>query len=160
MLVKSIKDEDFTNYKKASMFIATSKCNWKCCIEQGLDISICQNSDTAKQKNIDISVDETFHRYINNPITQAIVLGGLEPFLQFDDILELVDYFRENKCTDDIVIYTGYCKEEINNQINMLSKYINVIIKYGRYIPNQNSHYDDILGVNLASDNQYAERIS
>lgn len=33
-------------------------------------------------------------------------------------------------------------------------------LKFGRYIPNQTPHYDSILGVNLASDNQYAERIS
>jgi hypothetical protein len=37
--------------------------------------------------------------------------------------------------------------------------YKNVIIKYGRYIPNQTPHYDEVLGVNLASDNQYAERL-
>ena len=35
-----------------------------------------------------------------------------------------------------------------------------IIIKYGRFIPNQQKHYDEILGVYLASDNQYAEKIS
>ena len=42
----------------------------------------------------------------------------------------------------------------------MLYDYKNIIIKYGRYIPNQTPHRDEVLGVNLASDNQYAERIS
>ena len=37
--------------------------------------------------------------------------------------------------------------------------FTNIIIKFGRYIPNQKPHYDEVLGVNLASDNQYAERI-
>ena len=39
------------------------------------------------------------------------------------------------------------------------SNYDNIIIKFGRYIPNQQSHFDIVLGVNLASDNQYAERL-
>ena len=42
----------------------------------------------------------------------------------------------------------------------MLSYFDNIIIKFGRYIPNKQSHYDNILGVNLASDNQYAVKIS
>jgi hypothetical protein len=41
----------------------------------------------------------------------------------------------------------------------MLWDYKNIIIKYGRYIPNQTPHYDEVLGVYLASDNQYAVRI-
>ena len=36
----------------------------------------------------------------------------------------------------------------------------NIIIKFGRYIPNRNNKYDEILGVTLASDNQFAEKIS
>ena len=56
MKVKDIIDEDFTNYKAPSMFIATCYCNWKCCREQGISESICQNNPIVKQKNIDISV--------------------------------------------------------------------------------------------------------
>jgi len=36
----------------------------------------------------------------------------------------------------------------------------NIIIKYGRFIPDKEKHYDEVLGIYLASDNQYAERIS
>ena len=160
MQVKTIIDEDFTNYKKSSMFISTCYCNWKCCVEQGLDKSICQNSEIAQQKNIEISADKIFSRYSSNSITNAIVIGGLEPFLQFDEIYELIKFFRNNNCNDYIVIYTGYYDYEISNQINMLKQFPNIIIKYGRFIPNQNPHYDDVLGIKLASDNQYAERIS
>ena len=60
----------------------------------------------------------------------------------------------------DIVIYTGYYKEEIADKIALLSKYKNIIIKYGRYIPNQEKHYDEVLGVYLASSNQRGEKIS
>ena len=61
---------------------------------------------------------------------------------------------------DDIVIYTGYKKEEIPHIVKQLMNYPNIIIKFGRFIPDEQYHYDDILGVNLASMNQYAERIS
>ena len=36
----------------------------------------------------------------------------------------------------------------------------NIIIKYGRFIPDSKSRYDNILGITLASDNQYAEEIN
>lgn len=61
---------------------------------------------------------------------------------------------------DDIVIYTGYCKEEITEYIGKLKIFPNIIIKFGRFIPNQEKHYDEVLGIYLAFDNQYAERIS
>ena len=160
MKIKGLQDEDFVNYKKPSIFIGTSLCDWKCCNEQCLDRSVCQNSSLANSKTIDISTDEIFRRYINNPITKSIVIGGLEPVLQFSDVLELNKTFRNNDCNDDIVIYTGYYKEEIADKIALLSEYKNVVIKYGRYIPNQEKHYDEVLGVYLASDNQFAEKIS
>ena len=160
MKIKGLIDEDFTNYKKSSMFIATCYCNWKCCVEQGLDKSICQNSEIAKQKNIEISADEIFSRYISNPITNSIVVGGLEPFLQFEEVYELIKCFRDNKCIDDFIIYTGYYDYEISDKINKLKQFQNIIIKYGRFMPNHQPHYDEVLGINLISNNQYAERIS
>ena len=75
------------------------------------------------------------------------------------DLIELIKAFR-NISNDDIVIYTGYNKNEITIQIKELQKYSNIIIKYGRFIPNCNKHYDEELGIYLSSDNQYAERIS
>ena len=159
MLIKDLRDEDFVNYKKASMFIATCFCDWKCCKEQGLDISICQNSQISKQKNIDIPIYEIYDRYINNDITSSIVIGGLEPMLQFNDILETIKFFRNKECLDDFVIYTGYYSNEIKKNIEILKQFSNIIIKYGRFIPNQEKHYDDVLGIYLASNNQYAERI-
>ena len=160
MRIKGLQDEDFVNYKKPSMFIGTSICDWKCCTEQCLDKSICQNSSLANSKTIDISADKIYRRYINNPITKAVVIGGLEPILQFSEVLDLIYTFRNNGCFDDFVIYTGYNKEEIADKITLLSKYKNIVIKYGRYIPRQEKHYDEVLGVYLISDNQYAEKIS
>jgi len=160
MRIKGLRDEDFVNYKKPSLFIGSIVCDWKCCNEQCLDKSVCQNSSLATSKIINMSTDEIFRRYINNSITKAIVIGGLEPFLQFEEVVNLVDHFRVNKCNDDFVIYTGYYRDEIIKQIDCLQQYENVIVKFGRYIPGHEKHYDDALGVYLASNNQYAEKIS
>jgi hypothetical protein len=58
------------------------------------------------------------------------------------------------------VIYTGYSSTEIDQKRTQLSRaFDNIIIKFGRYRPGQEKHKDEVLGVELASDNQYAERI-
>lgn len=157
MIVKDIVIEDFVNYKKPSMFIICPKCSFKCDIENGS--RICQNSNLVLQPDMNITDDFIINKYINNDITKAIVFGGLEPFDTFAEMLSLISKFR--KCTnDDIVIYTGYTKDEIDGYIKMLSIYKNIIVKFGRFIPNNDVHYDPVLGINLSSDNQYAENIS
>jgi organic radical activating enzyme len=160
MLVKSIVDEDFLNYKIPSIFIATCYCDWKCCNEQNVSTEICQNSELFSQKNVDIPINEIFNRYINNPITKAIIIGGLEPMLQFEEVFLLIKYFRENNCNDAFVIYTGYYENEISRQISILKQYTNIIVKFGRYILNSNRKFDDVLGIELASENQFAKIIS
>lgn len=160
MKIRVLQDEDFVNYKKPSMFIGTFICDWKCCNEQCLDKSICQNSSLANSKVIDIPADEIFRRYIKNPITKAVVIGGLEPMLQFSEVLELIYIFRNNGCFDDFVIYTGYYPNEIKYDIEELKRCENIVVKFGRFLYNEKPIVDDILGVMLASSNQYAERIS
>ena len=157
MKIVNIIDEDFSNYKKASMFIGFPKCTFKCNIESGT--TVCQNIDLNNAKNIEMSEDQIVERYLNNPITTAVVFGGLEPMDTFDDVLSLVKCFRK-KTNCDIVIYTGYKEEEIPDEIFELSKYPNIIVKFGRYIPNKNKRFDPILNLELASDNQYAKKIS
>ena len=153
MKIKGLITEDFVNYKKASMTIIFPYCTFKC----GKDY--CQNSSLAKTPIIEISIDDLVNRYINNPITEAVVMQGLEPFDSWNDLKEFVQKLRKYN-NDDIVIYTGYNKDEVSKYIKELSVYPNIIIKFGRYIPNQDGHYDDVLGVYLISNNQYAERIS
>lgn len=159
MKVKAIIDEDFTNYKQANMFIALGTCNFKCCKEANMPISVCQNSEIAKQKDIEVSVDEIFHRYISNPITSAICIGGLEPLTMWNDIVNLIAYFRNNDCNDTFVIYTGYYENEVKEQIEQIKPYGNIVMKFGRYKPNNKPHYDEVLGVNFISDNQYGKVI-
>ena len=153
MKVKGLITEDFVNYKKVSMTIMFPHCTFKCGAEH------CQNSPLAKSKTYDINIDETIEKYLNNPITEAVVMQGLEPMDSWSDLLLFIEKFRE-KSQDDIVIYTGYYKEEIADKINILKKFSNVIIKFGRYVPGHAKHYDEVLGVELASPNQFAEVIS
>ena len=157
MIVKNIIEEDFSNYKKPSMFIAFPTCSFKC--EKECGSQVCQNSELAKSPNIEISYDNIIKKYLNNNITEAIVFGGLEPFDSLKDLYLLVNAFRLYT-NDNIVIYTGYYPDEITKQIEQLKQYPNIIIKFGRFIPNQEHHIDEILGVELASPNQYAVKIS
>ena len=153
MIIKQLIDEDLTNYKVPSMTIAFPYCTFKCGKEY------CQNSPLAQSPNIDVSIPSIIKRYLDNPITSAVTCQGLEPFDSYNDLLSFVKQFRQ-QCSDDIVIYTGYYKDEISDKIVELQQYPNIIIKFGRFLPNQTKHHDDILDVDLISNNQYAERIS
>ena len=167
MKIKGIIDEDFVNYKKPSMVIEFPKCDFKCDKECGQ--IICQNRSLVFEPNIEIDKYKIYRRFFNSKITKAIIFQGLEPFDSFNDVISLINLFRLPACVGfDIVIYTGYTKEELQNKIykdnisylDKLKQYRNIIIKYGRYIPDQEPHYDEVLGIKLASNNQYAEKIS
>lgn len=158
MIIKGITDEDFVNYKKPAMFIATSKCSFKCEKECGV-VGMCQNHPLAAASEMELSDEKIIKRFLSNDISKAVVFGGLEPFDQFEELFLLIKGFRE-KTNDDVVIYTGYNENEIKRQVEELRQFKNIIIKFGRYIPNQPPHYDELLGIELASNNQYAKRIS
>lgn len=157
MRIKTVVDEDFTNYKKPSMFIGTISCGGKCCTEAGIPLSVCQNDGWRSSAPITIDDNDLCQRYLSNPLTKAIVFGGLEPFEQFGEIDHFLYTLRcERQCSDDVVIYTGYNISEISAYLEALHVYSNIIIKFGRYIPEQQPHFDRELGVMLASDNQWA----
>ena len=159
MLIKGLKDEDFTNYSKPSMFIIFSKCTFKCDKENGCNL--CQNSHLAQEPVINIPTNAIINRYSDNPITRAIVCGGLEPFDTPKALYSLLLCLRERwEINDDFVIYTGYTEEELQDSewFKEITQFSNVIIKFGRFRPNEVEHYDEILGVKLASNNQYAKR--
>lgn len=159
MKVKGIIDEDFVNYKKPSMVVMFPNCSFKCDKECGKQV--CQNSALATAPDINITYPGVVTRYQTNPITQAIVFAGLEPFDSYYETISLIKEFRRAGVTDDIVIYTGYTEKEADKFVTpQLTKLAPLIIKYGRFIPNMGKHYDEILGVNLASDNQYARIIN
>ena len=147
---------DYVNYKKPSMIIACPICDFKCDKECGQQI--CQNCAIAKQKDITIDDDVLINKYLKGS-SRSICFQGLEPFDTSVQMMRFIHKFRQ-VTNDDVVIYTGYNKDEISEQIKSLKQYPNIIIKFGRYIPDQQPHYDEVLGVELASDNQYAEKIN
>lgn len=157
--IKQLQDEDFVNYKKPCMFIGFPHCSFKC--EKDCGIKCCQNSELFNSPNIQLHTSTIVQRYMNNNITSAIVMGGLEPFDAEEDLINLIFELRK-ETDDDIVIYTGYNKEEIQyrESYKEIINFKNIIIKFGRFIPNQEKHFDKVLGINLASDNQYAEKVS
>lgn len=171
MKLKGMIDVDTNNYKKLSTFLIFPHCSFKCCKEAGCNI--CQNSHLAKSKEIDIKKEEIVRRYLNNPLTEAVVLGGLEPFDSELDVMTFIDCLRrEYNCQDDIVIYTGYTESEMENGLRnntpsdilienwkFIKSHRNIIVKFGRFIPDQKGHFDEVLGVELASSNQYAKYI-
>lgn len=169
MIIKGIKDEDFLQYKLPSMLVAFPSCTFKCEKECPGCKGMCQNSELTKAPNIEISPKAIVDRYLSNPITKALVCGGLEPFDSWGDLFKLLAEFR-SRYDHDFIVYTGYDKSELEEMkspdwsdtsyLFRLKMFSNVIIKFGRYIPNQKPHYDEVLGIPLASDNQYAEKIS
>lgn len=157
MLLKNLIYTDFVNYRKPTMTLGFPSCTFKC--EKECGQQVCQNSALATMPDVEISVGELLVRY-GNSISEALCCQGLEPFDSWRDLQDVVYGLRAIGILDDIVIYTGYTKCEIADKIEWLRKFPNIIVKFGRYVPNQHPHYDEVLGVDLASDNQYAEKIS
>ena len=172
MRVKGIVFEDFINYKEPSMYIAFPNCSFKCDKECGR--TVCQNSALAKQPDIYVDKCELVEQYKQNSLTSAIVLAGLEPFDSDLDLLPFIDTVRRQyKINDPIIIYTGYTEEELEEgrfgkangaqqkkYWDAIKQYPNIIVKFGRFIPDSEPRYDEVLGVTLASSNQYAKVVS
>lgn len=161
--LKGIIDCDFTNYKEPVLTLEFPSCNFKC--DKLNNCTICQNGNLVHEPDITVSFDKIWELYTSNPLTKGFCCQGLEPFDTPVQLFHFISYIRNNKqCNDTIIIYTGYDKSElffpfIHNLID-IHKYKNIIIKWGRFVMNHTPHYDEVLGVNLASDNQYAEVIS
>ena len=162
MKLVNLIEEDFVNYRKPGMFLGFPYCSGKCntpgCI-------VCQNEElrhVPERDLIDISAEEILNRYAKNPIPKCLIFGGLEPFDSFNDMCNIIHAYSEHepsmqKGYPEVIIYTGFYPHEIAIPLNRLTKYsVDLIVKFGRFIPNRPSYYDQILGVKLASDNQFA----
>jgi hypothetical protein len=154
MEVRGVTDYDIVNYKEPAFFIAFPYCSFKCDKECGH--KVCQNSSLANEPTKTVEINLLLEIYETNPLTHALVCGGLEPFDSKGSLYVLLNRFRRHS-NDPIIIYTGYTEEELINEIPKIKSFGNIIIKFGRFIPNRPSRYDEILGVTLASDNQYAK---
>lgn len=157
MTLVGIIDEDFVNYKKPSMVLEFPYCSFKC--DKACGQQVCQNSALATAPKIDVDTKDIIKRYKKNKITKAVCCQGLEPLDSAEELYYFIKEFRK-ECDDDIVIYTGYNSDDSIAWRYLIRQFKNIIMKYGMFIPNQQPHYDEVLGVYLASDNQYGEKVS
>lgn len=159
-----IKTDDISDYKHTAMLLVFPNCLGKC--------KNCQNSKLQKRNKFnDIFVTaESIINYYNRLKTHsAIVCAGLEPFDSFYDLKDIFECFVDSakKPENDFVIYTGYYYDEIKENVDELHDYLKrnnknslkrLIIKFGRYDetqPNRKGDVNPILGVTLATCNQY-----
>ena len=156
MKIKLLVDEDVANYKKTSMVLAFPYCSFKCG-------ESCQNKHLVSMPDIEVPVESIVQRYVRNPFTSAVVLQGLEPLDTLEDVFAFISAFRDAS-NDDIVVFTGYEERDVPVQefIQFVkqNKYQNIILKVGGYIEKLPSVYSHKLGVELASNNQYAFEIN
>lgn len=143
----NIPRNTFNDYKKASYYIPIGvTCTWKC--------KECFNKHWDNTTPIPINIKHILKRYYVNHLLDSVVLAGLEPFDNFEQLKLFIRMFR-GFFEDDVVVYTGYYLGEIHEKVHQLKGY-NVLVKFGRYIPNISPIFDEKLGVNLASNNQYS----
>ena len=158
MKLKGIIDCDYVNYKEPVLTLEMPYCDFKCDKLNGCQV--CQNMALAREPDIEVSEKTIWTMYKQNPLTRGFCLQGLEPFDSEMELYNFIDFIRAGQCCNDIIIiYTGYNREEKEEVRDILKNYHNIIIKWGRFIMNEKPHYDEILGVTLASNNQYAEWI-
>lgn len=156
--LRGLLDLSYQDYKKASMVLITSFCDFKCW--KGQKENPCQNSKLMESPLIKVGTYEIVHRYMKNPLSRALVFSGLEPLFQKYEVIGVVNSLRE-ETNDDIVIFTGYDLNEIDEKfITDLKQHKNIFLKVGRFIPDRFSIYDSTLGITLASDNQYGIQLS
>lgn len=150
------------DYKKIALLLVASTCTFKCEKEGHCAKGTCQNGHLAKINPIKVDAGKIIAFYKNNPLCEAFIFGGLEPMDSFAEFFDLIYIIRSSGIEDDIVFYTGYTKEELEQKgvIKLLQgTTTNIYIKYGRYIENDQPRFDEVLQVTLVSGNQYAERI-
>ncbi len=162
MKLRAIIDSDCNHYKDFTMVLFAPYCTWKCCTECGIPESSCANHCFQQQDVKEYPNEAIINRYISNPLHGGLCIAGAEP-LDSNDLRGFLKEFRA-AVPDVIIIYTGYTADEpiVVEFIDWLTKNdINdVILKVGRYIPDGTKHIDPILGVPLASENQYAIKVN
>jgi hypothetical protein len=85
---------------------------------------VCQNGALANSPDIEIPIERLVERYLSNPLSSAIVFGGLEPFEDIDNVVRFIDMVRSAGNNDDVVIYTGYRNDEIEDKLSILRSVI------------------------------------
>ena len=122
--------------------------------------------NNSQNKALLCRADAASHICTQNYLTIPVTVG-VTPANMYIDNVKITDVSASiGKNSLDVILnynvtYNGQtptCKPA--KSLVYVKNANNIIIKFGRFIPNQQSHYDAVLGIKLASSNQYAERIS
>ena len=68
--------------------------------------------------------------------------------------------FCKQKCLYCDFVSFGNKQDLQKEYVEALKKFTNIIVKFGRFRPDQPHHVDEVLGVELVNPEQYAKRIS
>lgn len=95
----------------------------------------CHNPQTHDLNGgYDVSVERILEEFYKNPLLKGITISGGEPLLQAKALIPLVKEIKKSK---DVVIYTGYTIEKLQNMsdpvIDELLSYCDILID-GRFI--------------------------
>lgn len=160
-----VKTDNITDYKETSMLLVFPYCSGKCGPK-------CHNYRMIGTTKInEYNILDIINLYLKLETHNSVVCAGLEPFDSMLDLTNLVKCFSSCNKNCDIVIYTGYNEDEIEDNVKSLVETFDanvnkdykksLIVKFGRFIFDDSGkevkNYSDILGINLASPNQYAK---
>lgn len=80
---------------------------------------------------------EAVNMCLSNPLSRGVTISGGEPFAQINELYDFVKLFHKKAPEQDIVIFTGYTFEELQNFNNPLIKKIldkTFLLIDGKYI--------------------------
>jgi len=125
------------------------RCNYNC--------PGCFHKDIEDSQVKHIDADEFLDSILDDPFSEGVILAGREWTEQYDEMIYLIDGAYRRSL--EIILYTHYTRQDIEEYYPELLKYSGMYIKCGEYdenklVPN-NVHY----GVPLASSNQEIIRI-
>ena len=83
MKLVNLIQEDFTNYKKPSLFLGFPKCSGKCNILNGK--IVCQNEALRNAEKVEISANEIVELYTKNNITNDIKIDNLFKYNEWNE---------------------------------------------------------------------------
>lgn len=156
--VLNIEPFDCVNNRLITFNVAAGiTCDFKCCPHNH---QLCHNEPLRSTPVIVVQISEIVKQYLSQQLSTSLTLQGLEPLDNMDGVLWLLWYFRR-KSKDPIFIWTGYEEEEVATLIGLVRflQWKSIFLKMGRYRWGEKPHYDENLGVFLASPNQYCKKI-
>lgn len=98
----------------------------------------CHNPITHSfEKGKMFTTFETVKMCLSNPLSRGVTISGGEPFAQIEELNAFVKLFHKLAPNQDIVIFTGYTFEELQNLNNPLISEIlkeTFLLIDGRYV--------------------------